>query len=60
MPLWLTLSLLLFAAAFCVARLVIELRAKRWWWALAAAVSAIGIVTVPIPTHAVKIDLPRS
>ncbi|MDR6851148.1 hypothetical protein J2Y54_000641 [Sphingomonas sp. BE123] len=62
MSFWLPLLLSLFATAFCIARLVVEVRAKRWWWASAAAVSAFAILATPMPvvTHTVKIDLPSN
>ena len=52
--------ILAFAGIFCLVRAIVDLRARRYWWGAAAAVSAVGILTVPIPTHAVKIDLPRN
>ena len=59
MPAWLSLSLLFWAAIYCLARAVVDLRSRRYWWAAAALLSLVGILTVPVQTHAVKIDLPR-
>jgi len=50
--------LLLLPAAFCIVRGIADLRARRFvWGALGLAAGALLILT-PIPTHAVKIDLP--
>jgi hypothetical protein len=48
------------AALYCIARAVSDLRVRRYGWALCGIASAVAILTVPIPTHAVKIDLPRT
>jgi 4-amino-4-deoxy-L-arabinose transferase-like glycosyltransferase len=49
------------AFLFCVVRAGFDLRARRYWWGAAGlAVAALllwGLLT-PLPTHAVKIDLP--
>lgn len=45
------------AGLYCLARGIVDLRARRYGWALAGLVSAAAILTVPIPSHAVKIDL---
>ncbi|KQM86586.1 hypothetical protein ASE67_08455 [Sphingomonas sp. Leaf23] len=54
-PFW----MLALAAAdlYCLARGIVDLRARRYGWALAGLASAAAILTVPIPSHAVKIDL---
>lgn len=49
---------LLGVIVFCVAQAVRDFRARRYAWAIAAALSALVVMTVPIKTHAVKIDLP--
>lgn len=55
-PLWM---LALAAAGFyCLARGIVDLRARRYGWAVAGLASAAILLTVPIPSHAVKIDLP--
>jgi hypothetical protein len=43
---------------YCGTQAVRDFRAKRYAWAVAAALSAAVILCVPIKTHAVKIDLP--
>ena len=49
---------LLAATIFCVAQAVRDWRAKNYGWAVAAAISAALLMSMPIKTHAVKIDLP--
>ena len=49
---------LLLAAIYCVARSIADIRARRYRWGVAGIISAIAIITAPIPTHAIKIDLP--
>ena len=44
--------------AYCVAQAIRDFRAKRYGWAAAAAIAAILLLTMPIQTHAVKVDLP--
>jgi hypothetical protein len=51
---------LLCAAIYCIARAIVDVRQRRWWWALAGFVSAAIILATPIPTHAVKVNLPVS
>ena len=43
---------------YCVAQAVRDFRAKHYWWALAAAVAAIVLASIPIKTHVVKVDIP--
>jgi len=56
----LMLAPLLFAAAYCLARAVVDARQRRWWWAITGLVAAIAIITLPLPTHAVKVTIPVS
>jgi hypothetical protein len=46
------------AAAYCLARGIVDLRQRRFAWGALGIVSGILIMTVPIQTHAVKYDLP--
>jgi hypothetical protein len=56
---WLIISLL--AAAYCIARSIADLRARRFvWGALGVAAGGALLIFVPIPTHAVKVDLGRA
>lgn len=52
--------LLLGAAVVCGALAIRDFRRKDYAWSVAAATSFLIIVTAPIPTHAVTIDLPSS
>lgn len=52
------IAALLAVVLYCIAQAVRDFRAKRYGWAIAAAASAAVLLTVPFPTHAVKIDLP--
>ena len=46
------------AAAYCIARAVIDLREKRFVWAAIGAVVGAAILFTPIQTHAIKVELP--
>ena len=46
------------AAAYCVARAVVDLRQKHYAWAVFGLLAAGAILAAPIPTHAVKVDIP--
>ena len=46
------------AAAYCIARAVIDLREKRYVWAAIGIVAGAAILLTPIQTHAIKVDLP--
>ncbi|MDG5487599.1 hypothetical protein NYR55_03035 [Sphingomonas sp. BGYR3] len=59
------LELLSFFALFvalvlCVVRTYVELRSRRFWWASAAFVGALGILTAPFPKQVVTITLPSN
>lgn len=47
------------AALYCAVRASLDVRAKRYLLALAGAVVALALVLTPVPTHPVKLDLPR-
>ncbi len=47
-------------ALYCIVRATIDLRQKRYLWAIAGYVCATFILLTPIRTHAIKIDLPVS
>ena len=55
---WLWTLAVLMAALFCIARAVVDLRARKYGWGLLGLVSAAIFLLVPIQTHAVKYDLP--
>ena len=55
-------SLIALAAAslFCLVRAIIDFTQRRYRWAAAGLACAVLLMSVPIETHAVKFDLPRS
>lgn len=59
-PYWFSMIALLAVIIYCVVQAVRDVRAKRYGWAAAAALSALLLLTLPIPTHAVKVDLPMN
>ena len=54
----LLMAVMLLAAAFCMVRAVFDFRARRFARAAMGVVAGVILVVTPIPTHAVKIDLP--
>ena len=48
----------LVVAIYCLVLAVLDFRAKRFRWAAGSLVSALLLTTLPIKTHAVKLDLP--
>ena len=46
-------------AVFCVIRGIVDLRQRRFVWGALGILSGLVIMTTPIPSHAVKYDLPR-
>lgn len=57
---WLWIAALPLVALYCVMQAIRNIRAKRYAWATAAALSAAVVLTIPIPTHAVKVNLPAA
>jgi uncharacterized membrane protein HdeD (DUF308 family) len=49
--------ILVLAGLYCLARGVMDLRAKRWIWGALGIVAGIGIMAAPIPTE-VQVTLP--
>ncbi len=45
-------------ALYCLARGIIDLRARRYGWGLIGVFSAILLFLIPIPTNVIKLDLP--
>lgn len=45
--------------AYCLIQAIRDFRAKRYIWAIAAAISAALLAAMPIQTHSVVVDLPR-
>lgn len=48
------------AAAYCLVKASIDLRARRIGWGIVGLLSAIVFLVTPVQTHAVKIDLPMA
>jgi hypothetical protein len=46
------------AAIYCMAKAVVDFRARRYGWGIVGLLSAVVFLVTPVPTHAVKIDLP--
>jgi len=57
---WFWTTALAAVAVYCAVQAVRDFRAKRYAWAAAAAISAVLLLTMPMQSHAVKIDLPQS
>jgi hypothetical protein len=51
---------LFLAGIYCVAQGIQDVRQKRYLWGALGILSAIPIWLAPIPSHAIKIDLPVS
>ncbi len=55
---WLAVPVLV--ALFCLVRAVLDLRAKRYVWAVLSLVGAGALLAMPVPTHSVLVDLPAA
>ena len=57
---WLMISVIALglAAIYCVARAVVDLREKRYIWGALGVASALALVLIPVPTHAIKVEIP--
>jgi hypothetical protein len=55
---WMAASVL--AMLYCLVRGALDLRQKRYLWGVLGILSSIAVGTMPIQTHALKIDLPAS
>lgn len=51
--------ILVLAGLYCLARGVMDLRAKRWVWGVLGIVAGIAIMAAPIPTQ-VQVELPAA
>lgn len=55
----LTIIAITIPALYCLARGIIDLRARRYGWGLIGVFSAVLLLfSIPIPTNAIKVDLP--
>lgn len=52
-----TAIILVLAGIYCLARGVMDLRAKRWVWGVLGLASGIAIMAAPVPTQ-VQVTLP--
>ncbi|RXR30928.1 hypothetical protein EQG66_01165 [Sphingobium fluviale] len=50
----------LIACAYCIAKAVIDIRARRFIWGIVGLVSAAIFMLWPTQTHVVKVDLPTT
>lgn len=46
------------AILYCSAKASIDLRARRYAWGIVGLFSAAVLLLVPMPTRAIKVDLP--
>lgn len=53
----LTIIAITIPALYCLARGIIDLRARRYGWGLIGMFSAVLLFLIPIPTSAIKVDL---
>jgi hypothetical protein len=56
MALWTLIGLP--AAIFCLVRGAVDLRQRRYAWGFLGVASGLLLLLTPLPTHAVKYDLP--
>jgi hypothetical protein len=59
-PAWFWIAALSVVIVYCAIQAFRDFKAKNYAWAAAAAICAVILVTMPIKTHAIKIDLPIS
>ena len=57
-PSWLWVAALFAVASYCIIQAVRDIREKRYAWAVAAVISAAVLLSMPIPTHSMVVDLP--
>lgn len=53
----LTIIAITIPALYCLARGIIDLRARRYGWGLIGMFSAVLLFLIPIPTSAIKVGL---
>ncbi|ANC87291.1 hypothetical protein [Sphingomonas sp. NIC1] len=53
----LTIIAITIPALYCLARGIVDLRARRYGWGLIGVFSAVLLFLIPIPTNAIKVDL---
>ncbi|AOW23257.1 hypothetical protein AVM11_18195 [Sphingomonas melonis TY] len=53
----LTIIAITIPVLYCLARGIVDLRARRYGWGLIGVFSAVLLFLIPIPTNAIKVDL---
>ena len=53
-----TAAIISVTALYALLRGLSDLRERRFAWAVLGLASAVGLLCMPITTHAVKVDLP--
>lgn len=53
----LTIIAITIPALYCLAKGIVDLRARRYGWGLIGVFSAVLLFLIPIPTNAIKEDL---
>lgn len=48
------------ACIYCIARSVIDFRQRNYIWGTLGLMSGLLLLLVPMPTHAVKVELPQA
>jgi predicted PurR-regulated permease PerM len=54
----LLMSLMAATALYCVVQALRDFRRKNYVWGAIGVALTLAILAIPVPTHAVKIDLP--
>jgi hypothetical protein len=54
-----TAIIIVLAGLYCLARGVMDLRAKRWVWGVLGLISGVAVMAAPVPTQ-VQVTLPAS
>lgn len=57
---WISMLVLFATIVYCTARAIVDLRQKRMIWGIVGLASALALMSLPIKTHAVKINLPAA
>ncbi|QDX26540.1 hypothetical protein FPZ54_11240 [Sphingomonas suaedae] len=48
------------ACVYCVARSMVDFRRRNYVWGALGLASGLLLLLVPMPTHAVKVELPQA
>lgn len=55
---WLSIAGLSAVVIYCAAQAVRDFRTRHYGWAVAAALGAIVLATIPVKSHVVQVDIP--